>query len=113
MEDEKTLALELAMSSMEELLKMCLATEPLWVRSSESGKVALNFEEHARLFPWPLNHNHKQHSDEHRKEASRDSAVVIMNSITLVDAFLDAVSVICCKIFLNCTCIWCFVMITF
>ncbi|KAI6702435.1 hypothetical protein NL676_011571 [Syzygium grande] len=90
MEDEKTLALEVAMSSMEELSKMCLATEPLWVRSSESGKVALNFEEHARLFPWPLNHNHKQHSDELRKEASRDSAVVIMNSITLVDAFLDA-----------------------
>ncbi|KAI3420573.1 uncharacterized protein J3R85_012655, partial [Psidium guajava] len=90
MEDEKSLALELAMSSMEELSKMCFTAEPLWVRSSEGGKVALNFEEHARLFPWPLDDNHKQHSNELRKEASRDSAVVIMNSITLVDAFLDA-----------------------
>jgi len=113
MEDEKALALELAMSSMEELSKMCLASEPLWVQSSESGKVVLNFEEHARLFPWPLNNNLKQNSDKLRKEASRDSAVVIMNSITLVDAFMDAVSLICCKIFLNCTCTWCFLTVTF
>ncbi|KAF2308742.1 hypothetical protein GH714_015155 [Hevea brasiliensis] len=40
------------------------------------------------MFPWPL--NLKQHSNESRNEATRDSAVVIMNSITLVDAFLDA-----------------------
>jgi len=50
----------------------------------------LNFEEHARIFRWPL--NLKQNSNESRTEASRDTAVVIMNSITLVDAFLDAVS---------------------
>ncbi|OAY24455.1 homeobox-leucine zipper protein HDG5 isoform X2 [Manihot esculenta] len=88
MEEEKTLAMELAMSSIDELVKMCQATEPLWIRNSENGKEVLNFEEHAKMFPWPL--NLKQHSNDLRNEATRDTAVVIMNSITLVDAFLDA-----------------------
>ncbi|KAG6687884.1 hypothetical protein I3842_11G097300 [Carya illinoinensis] len=88
LEEEKPIALELAVSSMDELVKMCRGTEPLWIRNNENGREVLNLEEHARLFPWPLNLKH--HSNELRTEASRDSAVVIMNSITLVDAFLDA-----------------------
>ncbi|XP_010276837.1 PREDICTED: homeobox-leucine zipper protein ROC3-like isoform X2 [Nelumbo nucifera] len=88
MEQEKPLALELAMAAMDELVKMCHATDPLWVRSSNGGREVLNLEEHARMFPWPM--NVKQHNTEFRIEATRDSALVIMNSITLVDAFLDA-----------------------
>lgn len=90
LEEEKPVALGLAISSMDELVKMCQGTEPLWIRNNENGRDVLNLEEHARMFPWPL--NLKNHSNELRTEASRDSAVVIMNSITLVDAFLDAVS---------------------
>ncbi|XP_057998934.1 homeobox-leucine zipper protein HDG5-like [Hevea brasiliensis] len=88
MEEEKTLAMEIAISSLNELVKMCQATEPLWIRNNENGKEVLNLEEHAKMFPWLL--NLKQHSSELRNEATRDSAVVIMNSINLVDAFLDA-----------------------
>ncbi|XP_031259103.1 homeobox-leucine zipper protein HDG5 isoform X2 [Pistacia vera] len=88
MEEEKSLAMELAISSMDELVKMCRVNEPLWIRNNENGKEILNLEEHGRMFPWPL--NLKQHSTELRTEATRDCAVVIMNSITLVDAFLDA-----------------------
>ncbi|KAK7307332.1 hypothetical protein VNO77_40290 [Canavalia gladiata] len=86
MEEDKSLALELAASSMAELVKMCQTNEPLWIRSSENEREVLNFEEHARLFPWPLNLKHRS---ELRTEATRDTAVVIMNSVTLVDAFLD------------------------
>jgi hypothetical protein len=89
-EEEKSMAMELAASSVQELVKMCGGSEPLWISSNENGREMLNFEEHARIFRWPL--NLKQHSNEFRTEASRDTAVVIMNSITLVDAFLDAVS---------------------
>lgn len=89
MEDEKSLAMELAVSSMTELVKMCQMNEPLWIRNGENEREVLNFDEHARIFQWPL--NLKQRS-ELRTEATRDSAVVIMNSVTLVDAFLDAVS---------------------
>ncbi|KAK7407134.1 hypothetical protein VNO78_08791 [Psophocarpus tetragonolobus] len=87
MEEEKSLALELAASSMAELTKMCHTNEPLWIRSSEGEREVLNFEEHARMFHWPQNLKHRS---ELRTEATRDTAVVIMNSVTLVDAFLDA-----------------------
>ncbi|KAA8522012.1 hypothetical protein F0562_012674 [Nyssa sinensis] len=88
LEEEKSLALELAMSAMDELVKMCQTSEPLWVRSNDNGKEVLNVEEHAKMFPWAM--SLKQHPNEFRTEATRDSAVVIMNSITLVHAFLDA-----------------------
>ncbi|CAK8540319.1 unnamed protein product [Lathyrus sativus] len=87
MEDEKSLAMDLAVSSMTELVKMCQMNEPLWIRNGENEREVLNFDEHARIFQCPL--NLKQRS-ELRTEATRDSAVVIMNSVTLVDAFLDA-----------------------
>ncbi|XP_052208784.1 homeobox-leucine zipper protein ROC3 [Diospyros lotus] len=88
MEEEKSLTMELAMSSMDELVKICQAAEPLWVLNNESGKEVLNLEEHSRLFQWSM--NLKQSSAEFRLEATRATAVVIMNSITLVDALLDA-----------------------
>ncbi|KAE8731929.1 Homeobox-leucine zipper protein ROC3 [Hibiscus syriacus] len=88
MAEEKTIAMELAMSAVDELVKMCRTNEPLWIRNIENGKELLNLEEHAKVFHWPL--NLEQRSSEFRIEASRDRAVVIMNSMTLVDAFLDA-----------------------
>ncbi|BFG30941.1 hypothetical protein CerSpe_172150 [Prunus speciosa] len=90
LDEEKSLAVELAASSVDELVKMCQAGEPLWIRNSEIGKEVLNVKEYTRMFPtWPLNLKHHS-SDQFRTEATRDSAVVIMNSINLVDCFLDA-----------------------
>lgn len=91
MEHEKPMALELAMSAMDELVRMCRTNEPLWVRSGNAAKEMLDVGEHARMFPWPM--SLKQSHNEFQTEATRGSAVVIMNSITLVDAFLDAVSI--------------------
>ncbi|XP_057777731.1 homeobox-leucine zipper protein HDG5 isoform X1 [Salvia miltiorrhiza] len=85
LEEEKSLAMELAMSSMNELLKMWQTGEPLWVRAADTGKHVLNLEEYARMFSCL-----KQNPHQLRTEATRDTAVVIINSITLVDAFLDA-----------------------
>uniref|UniRef100_A0A803LTV9 Uncharacterized protein n=1 Tax=Chenopodium quinoa TaxID=63459 RepID=A0A803LTV9_CHEQI len=86
------LAMELAMSSMDELLKMCHVNEPLWFRNSSNSMEVLNMEEYSRMFPWPHHHADplKQHYNELRTEATRDKALVIMNSINLVDSFLDA-----------------------
>ncbi|KAI3855684.1 hypothetical protein MKX03_030541, partial [Papaver bracteatum] len=89
LDQEKPLAMEFAMNAMDELVKMCQAAEPLWIRCN--NKDVLNVDEHAKMFPWPvMNNNQKQPENEFRVEATRDSAVVFMNSITLVDAFLDA-----------------------
>lgn len=93
-DEEKVIAMEFAVSCVQELTKMCVTEEPLWVKK-KSDKIGdeilcLNEEEYMRLFPWPMeNHNNK---GDFRREASKAYAVVIMNSITLVDAFLNAVS---------------------
>ncbi|KAK1286470.1 Homeobox-leucine zipper protein ROC3 [Acorus calamus] len=88
MDQEKHLALELAMTAMDELVRMCHMNEPLWTRSGDEE--VLDLEEHAKMFPpWPMDLKPVNH-DEFRTEATRDSALVIMNSITLVDAFMDA-----------------------
>lgn len=94
LDEERSLAMELAMSSMDELLKMCHGNEPLWVRNSSNSMDVLNIEEYTRMFPWPHHHVDplKPHYNDLRTEATRDKALVIMNSINLVDSFLDAVS---------------------
>ncbi|XP_062073524.1 homeobox-leucine zipper protein HDG5 [Humulus lupulus] len=88
LEEEKSLAIELAMSSVDELVKMCQSGSPLWVRKSENGREVLNVEEHARMFPWAMNLKQNDSSD-FKTEATRHTDVVIMNSITLVDSFVD------------------------
>ncbi|XP_021852084.1 homeobox-leucine zipper protein HDG5 isoform X2 [Spinacia oleracea] len=92
LDEERSLAMDLAMSSMDELLKMCHVNEPLWGRNSTNSMDVLNMEEYSRMFPWPHHHVDplKPHYNELRTEATRDKALVIMNSINLVDSFLDA-----------------------
>ncbi|KAJ0811646.1 putative transcription factor & lipid binding HD-SAD family [Helianthus annuus] len=88
MDDEKPLAIQYALSFMDEVVKMCRIGEPLWTQVNDAGKEVLNFDEHAKMFPSMI--SRKIDSHELRYEASRASSVVIINSITLVDAFLDA-----------------------
>ncbi|KAJ3681677.1 hypothetical protein LUZ60_014250 [Juncus effusus] len=89
-DQDKPFVLDLAATAVTELLKMGRASDPLWVRKSVAEpKEVLNLEEYKKGFHWPINVN--QHDDVAMcTEATRDTAVVIMNSITLVDAFLDA-----------------------
>ncbi|RRT64610.1 hypothetical protein B296_00009438 [Ensete ventricosum] len=90
-DQDKPLVLDLAMTAADHLVRMCNTTEPLWVRRGGTTTVdVLDLEEHARMCPWPM--HLKQQLGMFRTETSRDSAMVIMNSITMVDAFLDAVS---------------------
>lgn len=87
-EEEKAIVMDLAVSCVQELTKMCDTNEPLWnkKRSDNEESVCLNEEEYKKLFQWPSMDN-----DRFRREASRANGVVIMNSTTLVNAFLDAV----------------------
>lgn len=90
LDQDKPLVLDLAMTAADHLVRMCNAGAPLWVRKVGNVEV-LDLEEHAKGFSWPMELR-QPNGGESRTEASRDSAMVIMNSITLVDAFLDAVS---------------------
>lgn len=99
-EQDRQLVLDLAATAAEHLARMCRAGDPLWARrvAGASGEV-MDAAEHARVFSWPVvdaGNKQQQQGDlaaasaALRTEGTRDGAVVIMNSITLVDAFLDA-----------------------
>ncbi|CAA7042973.1 unnamed protein product [Microthlaspi erraticum] len=81
-EEEKAAAMDLAVSCVQELEKMCETIEPLW---NKKMSVSLNEEEYKKMFQWP-----PMDDGRFRREASRANEVVLMNSITLVNTFLDA-----------------------
>lgn len=79
--------LELALAAMDELVKMAQTNEPLWIRSVESGKEIFNHEEYTRIISTPcigLKPNGFV------SEASRESGVVIINSLALVETLMDS-----------------------
>lgn len=85
---DKSLMSDIAANAMEELLRLLQTNEPLWIKSTNDGKDALNLESYERIFPKPNNTHFK--SPNIRVEASRDSGVVIMNGLALVDMFMDS-----------------------
>lgn len=86
---DKSVMTDIARNAMEELLRLLQTNEPLWMKSATDGRDVINIDSYDRIFPRP-NANLK---DPHlRIEASRDSGVVIMNGLALVDMFMDSVS---------------------
>ncbi|XP_042490003.1 homeobox-leucine zipper protein ROC8-like isoform X2 [Macadamia integrifolia] len=85
-EMEKALMSEVAANALEELIRLFQANEPFWMKSPIDGREVLNIENYQRIFPKP---NHIKHPNI-RIEASRDSGVVIMNGLALVDMFMDS-----------------------
>lgn len=84
---EKPMIIELAVAAMEELLRMAQIGEPLWTQGIDSSSETLNEEEYVRMFPRgiglkPLGF---------KSEASRETAVVIMNHVNLVEILMDVV----------------------
>uniref|UniRef100_A0A1J3I5N5 Homeobox-leucine zipper protein PROTODERMAL FACTOR 2 n=2 Tax=Noccaea caerulescens TaxID=107243 RepID=A0A1J3I5N5_NOCCA len=83
-ETDKPMIVELAVAAMEELVRMAQATDPLWVSTDNSMEI-LNEEEYFRTFPRGIGPKPLGL----RSEASRESAVVIMNHINLVEILMD------------------------
>lgn len=86
---DKSLMADVAGNAMDELLRLLQTNEPLWTKSSTDGSDVLSLENYERIFPRPNSHLKRPNV---RIEASRDSGVVIMNSLALVDMFMDSVS---------------------
>ncbi|KAJ1285499.1 hypothetical protein BS78_03G283800 [Paspalum vaginatum] len=85
---DKTRTLELAARALAELATMCSSGEPLWVRSVETGRDVLHYDEYARLF------RHDDADSGGRRaaravEASRETGVVYIDATQLVNAFID------------------------
>ncbi|XP_050288664.1 homeobox-leucine zipper protein MERISTEM L1-like isoform X2 [Quercus robur] len=81
---DKPMIVELAVAAMEELVRMAQAGEPLWVSSDNSTEI-LNEEEYLRTFPRGIGPKPLGL----KTEASRESVVVIMNHISLVEILMD------------------------
>ncbi|CAI0400189.1 unnamed protein product [Linum tenue] len=84
---DKSLMTDVAANALDELLRLLKTDEPLWMKSSTDGRDVLNLEAYQRLFPKVNDHLKNPNV---RIEASRDSGVVIMNGLALVDMFMDS-----------------------
>ncbi|KAB2607608.1 homeobox-leucine zipper protein HDG11 [Pyrus ussuriensis x Pyrus communis] len=83
---DKSLMTDIAANAMAELLRLLQTNEPLWMKSSTDGRDVLNLETYERIFPRATSHSKNSYV---RIEASRDSGVVIMSGLALVDMFID------------------------
>ncbi|KAL8107781.1 homeobox-leucine zipper protein MERISTEM L1-like [Apium graveolens] len=84
-EADKPLIIELAVAAMEELIRMAQAGEPLWVPSTDNTIECLSEDEYLRNFPRGIGPKPMGL----KSEASRESAVVIMNHVNLVEILMD------------------------
>lgn len=86
-EADKPMIIELAVAAMEELIRMAQMGEPLWMTSLDGGSTVLNEDEYIRTFPRGIGPKPAGF----KCEASRETAVVIMNHINLVEILMDVV----------------------
>lgn len=88
-EMDKSLMTNIAVTAMEELLRLLQTNEPLWIKTDGCRDV-LNLESYENIFPRSSTSGGKKNNL--RMEASRSSGVVFTNAITLVDMLMDSVS---------------------
>ncbi|CAG7903548.1 unnamed protein product [Brassica rapa] len=83
---DKPIMNDIALTAMDELLRLVHTNEPLWSRADGRGEV-LNLGSYENVFPRSSNRG-KNHNV--RIEASRSSGIVFMNAMSLVDMFMDS-----------------------
>ncbi|KAL7191293.1 hypothetical protein ACSBR2_023377 [Camellia fascicularis] len=83
---EKSRIMEIVNQAMEELKKMASAGDPLWIRSVETGREILNYDEYMREFSVDNSSNGRP---KRSIEASRETGVVFVDLPRLVQSFMD------------------------
>lgn len=83
---ERSMLLEVALAAMDELVKMAQTDEPLWVRRPD--REILNHDEYMRTFTPCIG----MKPNGFISEASRETGMVIINSLALVETLMDSVS---------------------
>lgn len=81
---EKALMLEIAGSAMDELIRLLRIDEPLWIKSPADGRYVLHRDGYEKT-------NHLKNSTA-RIESSKDSGMVTMSGMHLVEMIMDSVS---------------------
>ncbi|KAK8921912.1 Homeobox-leucine zipper protein ROC2 [Platanthera zijinensis] len=86
-EVDKPMVIELAVAAMEELIRMAQLGEPLWSQPGLDGAAeSLNEDEYVQNFPRGIGLK----PFGLKSEASRETAVVIMSHVNLVEILMDA-----------------------
>jgi homeobox-leucine zipper protein len=83
----RSMLVNIALTAMDELIKMAQTDSPLWIKSFDGGKEILNLEEYSRTFSPCIGTKPAGFVT----EATRDIGMVMINSLTLVDALMDEV----------------------
>ncbi|KAJ8755997.1 hypothetical protein K2173_024542 [Erythroxylum novogranatense] len=83
---EKSRIMEIVNQATEELQKMATAGDPLWVRSVETGREILNYDEYIKEFGAE---NSSSSRPRRSIEASRETRVVFVDLPRLVQSFID------------------------
>lgn len=83
---DKSFLLELALRAMDELVKLAQTDDPMWVRSLDGDREALNHEEYSRTCPPCIGSK----PNGFVTEATRATGPVIINSLSLVEMLMDS-----------------------
>ncbi|XP_042020981.1 homeobox-leucine zipper protein GLABRA 2-like [Salvia splendens] len=86
---EKARIMEAASRAAEELRKMASHGEPLWVRSYETGREMLNYDEYRKEFCAEDENGSNMQARKKSVEASRETALVFVDLPWLVQTFMD------------------------
>lgn len=87
---QNALMLRVALAAKEELVKLLRTNDPLWVQSEfDHRKLVLHPESYEKLFP-RVNHFE---SSQAREESTKDSRIVGIKSIKLIEMLMDSVSI--------------------
>ena len=101
-EADKPMIIELAVAAMEELIGMAQMGEPLWLTTLDGTTTVLNEDEYIRSFPRGIGPK----PNGFKCEASRETAVVIMNHVNLVEILMDVVYIYIASYISKIGCVW-------
>ncbi|KAK1425223.1 hypothetical protein QVD17_20570 [Tagetes erecta] len=83
---ERSMYLELALAAMDELVKLAQTDAPLWIRPLEGGHEIMNEDEYSRIITPCIGLK----PNDFVSEASRETGMVIINSLALVETLMDS-----------------------
>lgn len=86
---QKTIMLELIAASVNEMIELLHMNHPIWVDSTSDGRCFIHHESYEGIFP---QRNRPYKSATTRIESSRDSGIVPMTAVELINNFIDPVS---------------------
>ncbi|KAE8663269.1 Homeobox-leucine zipper protein HDG1 [Hibiscus syriacus] len=86
MQYDKSAFVDLALSAMDELIKMAQIDNPLWINGLDGGMESLNIEEYRRTFSSSIGMKPSSYAT----EATRATGLVYLHGLALVEALMDS-----------------------